>query len=69
MKQMAKVLLPNEIKTKKVFCEFRFGIAPQYCSIKDVFRWLLNTKYKYGKTWRCWNEKPTEEQMMEVKWE
>ncbi len=24
---------------------------------------------KYGKTWRCWNARPTEEQMRETPWE
>lgn len=51
-----------------VFCEFRYGVEPQYFEKEDLFRWLSQRR-TYGETWRCWSEKPTEEQRLMVKWE
>ena len=31
--------------------------------------YLFRESDKYGKTWRCWNARPTEEQMRETPWE
>lgn len=31
--------------------------------------YLYRDTEKYGKTWRCWNARPTEEQMRDTKWE
>lgn len=50
-----------------VLCEFRYGVEPQYFEKEDLFRWLSQRRM-YGETWRCWSEKPTDEQRLSVKW-
>lgn len=50
-----------------IFCEFRYGVEPQYFEKEDLFRWLSQRR-TYGETWRCWSEKPTYEQRLAEKW-
>ena len=63
-----RVLMKDEIKTRRVFCEFRYGIPAQYESIRNVLRWLLNPRFVYGQTWRCWSGRTTEETMRGTPW-
>ena len=64
------------------YVDFENDIEPLYleCDIEDAWtvhwRTYDNTKEHleswekdYGKTWRCWTKKPTEEQKRSVKWE
>ena len=64
------------------YVDFENDIEPLYleCDIEDAWtvhwRTYENTKEyleswekDYGKTWRCWTKKPTEEQKRSVKWE
>ena len=55
-------------QAKKAFCEFRYGVEPQYFVNADIQRWLSNGEYPYGKTWRCWSERVTDEQREEAAW-
>ena len=57
-----------------LYCEFRYGVEPQYCSCIDIYQWLDEEDYqcyhhKYGKTWRCWSRKPDLQLMKETVWE
>jgi len=64
------------------YIDYSNDIEPLYleCNIEDawVVHWrdyhsiamnLEDWEKDYGKTWRCWTKKPTEEQKRSVKWE
>jgi len=75
--------IPGELLSDiKKYVDFKNDIEPLYleCNIEDewVVHWrtydiiipYLDTWEKdYGKTWRCWTKKPTEEQKRAVKWD
>lgn len=62
---MARILTLQEALQiqEPLYCEFRWGIEPQKFNLKDRQRWVEQGR-QYGKTWRCWDNKPEER-----KWE
>lgn len=46
-----------------------FGKWERFATIGFANDYLHRETEKYGKTWRCWNARPTEEQMRETPWE
>lgn len=48
------------------------SIARHKFIVEDVFfdvGTYMPEDVRYGKSWRCWNHKPTDEQRKEVKWD
>ena len=64
-----KVLSLDEIVNANcdLITEFRYGIEPQHFSLDDRCRWLKQGRV-YGKTWRCWNDMPTETERKNTEW-
>ena len=57
---------PIDSPAQKIYCEFVEAISgTRYVNFGGI--WM--EAEEYGKTWRCWEGKPTEEQMKETKWE
>lgn len=46
-----------ELKSGRLFCA------------KECIGYIHTPKDAYGKTWRCWEEKPTEEERKAAEWE
>ena len=53
----------------EAWCEFRMGIEPQVFGREDISRWLVNPRYRYGVTWRCWSKKPSKRRMRKASWD
>ena len=53
---------------KELICEFRYGIEPQKFKPEDRIRFVIDGRV-YGKTWRCWTSKPTDEQREATAWQ
>lgn len=51
---------------KNIYCKFIGNVSGK---IFVAFSGNWKAAEEYGKTWRCWEGKPTEEQKMAVKWE
>ena len=45
------------------------GTHTIYCSTTVVHKRQTSGDSEYGKTWRCWTAKPTDEQRKAVKWD
>ena len=82
--QEPRVLTQEEIKEGEPYwfdAGKEFVARPVICAYKEddarepyiVFVWQFGTfshrLETYGKTWRCWSAKPTDEQRKAVKWE
>lgn len=65
-----RVLTREEVESinHDVVCEFRYGIELSAHTIESVKSWLNGVRYAYGKTWRCWSARPTDEQREDVPW-
>lgn len=61
--QEPRVLTLDEAKKADVCWYEKKGLEP-VLQVTIVFR-----TFGYGKTWRCWSSKPTEEQREAVKWD
>ena len=47
----------------------QIGKWERFVTMSFADDYLHRKSDKYGKTWRCWSARPTEEQMRETKWE
>lgn len=74
--QEPRVLKPNEV------CNFAFESAwveLKHNKVLTIFKWDKTTPLtllwtigswdSYGKLWRCWTSRPTDEQREEAKWD
>lgn len=48
--------------------ELMFFMSTKYFSVSEKYYDTVHSVQKYGKTWRCWNAKPTNEQRKATPW-
>lgn len=76
--QEARVMTTDEVRTWVMIN--RVDRAPIVVEVRGRFiTWIIGDDYElpkcdlsseyYGKTWRCWTSRPTDEQKKTVKWE
>lgn len=61
--------IPNEM----VYLEYRYHEYSSGCRLVSwIMAWLGHpsgpNRALYGKTWRCWTEKPSEEERLGTEW-
>lgn len=68
---MSRVLSLQEVfrAKKTIMCEFRWGIPPQRVQLREIVHWLKQKQGEYLHNFRCWDKKPTEQEMISTDWE
>ena len=59
----------NDIEPLYLECDIEDAWTVQWRTYDNTKEYLESWEKDYGKTWRCWTKKPTEEQKRSVKWE
>ena len=58
-----------EVRPHSKMRETLCGTHRLYCTTSIVLEWQIRGNKEYGKTWRCWTARPTDEQREAVKWD
>ena len=81
VKEPQKPLTVEDVSDDEVWLDEKFSWtdpvrveASEFCGYAEIYRiGHEKPEYKnyetYGKTWRCWAEKPTEEERKDAEWE